>query len=281
MEANQKIVKFFGTEIKSVNAEQLTATAIVSTKKTDRDGDVITPESFKKRLKTYKDHPVLLSSHFYHDLKSQIGEAKSIKITDDGLEVEFKYYAGEGNDQADWAFNLAQKGIAAFSIGFMGWEYDWIKEKDKDGVERVTGRKYTDVELLEISQVLVPSNRGALQSGRSMLAAETEVFEMAAKAFGDGVLTDVEPKAQPEKKADEAAPEMCKCEILNMKGVTDNKCAVCEKEVAADKQEAIKKFCIALSGTGHYTESILPKGANGSLPSAKELSDAVREQFKQ
>lgn len=269
----KKIVKFFSTEIKSVDTENRIVDAIVSTKKVDRDGDVIMPDAFAKRLKVYKDHPVLLSSHYYHDLKSQIGEAVGLKITDAGLEVKFKYYTGEGNDQADWGFNLAQKGIAAFSIGFMGMEYEWIKEKDKDGVERITGRKYTDVELLEISQVLVPSNRGALQSSRSMIAAEAEVYELAAKAFGDGTLSDVEPKAAP------VVPDLCKCEILDMKGVEGGKCLSCTKEVAADKVQAIKNFIKEVSGK-HYTEAILPPGADGSIPEAKEAASAVREAFQ-
>lgn len=282
---SKKIVKFFSTEIKSVDTENRIVDAIVSTKKVDRDGDVIMPDAFSKRIKVYKDHPVLLSSHSYYNLKSQIGEAVGVKITDAGLEVKFKYYTGEGNDQADWGFNLAQKGIAAFSIGFMGMEYEWIKEKDKDGVERVTGRKYTDVELLEISQVLVPSNRGALQSSRSMIAAETEVYELAAKAFGDGTLADVEPKEAP------VVPDLCKCEILEMKGVdeiksgegmearTDFNCGTCKKKVADDKVAAVKNFINAISGK-HYTEAILPPGADGSIPEAKDTASAVREAFQ-
>jgi len=277
MDKKQKFVKFFSTEVKSVDVDKMTVHAIVSTKKRDRDGDIVMPEAFKKRLKVYKEHPVLLSSHFYYDLKSQIGEAQKVEISDDGLEVVFKYYAGEGNDQADWAFNLAQKGIAAFSIGFMGWGFEWIKEKDSEGVERVTGRKYTDVELLEISQVLVPSNRGALQSGRSYLAAEAEVFELAAKAFDKGDLVEREIK-EAEKK-----PDLCGCEILEMvKGVDEEskKCGVCEKVVADDKIQAIKNFCVQVSGK-HYSEALLPTGTGVPLLSAKEAGEAVREAMKE
>ncbi len=180
-----KILKIFRAEVKSVNQEDFTLEALVSTKKVDRDGDIVLPEAFDKRLKIYKDHPVLLSSHDYRDLRKQIGEAINIKSSDEGLLAKFKYYVGEGNPEADWAWVLAQKGIAAYSIGFIGHAFDWIEEKDEQGNKRITGRKFTDVELLEVSQVLVPSNRGALQLGVEPSAEELRECELALKSIED------------------------------------------------------------------------------------------------
>lgn len=182
----QKIVKIFDTVIKDVNVETKTVTAVVSTNKEDRHGDVVTPESFKKRMKLYKDHPVLLSSHNYGKLTNQIGEAKKVTITESGLEMQFEYYINAGNPEADWAWVLAQKKIAAFSIGFMGHQFEWIREKDKEtGNEYVTGRKFTDVELLEVSQVLIPANRQAIQERSAIHAEESKLSELAVKEFGD------------------------------------------------------------------------------------------------
>lgn len=189
----KKQVKFFATEIKSFDETEMTVDAIVSTKSKDRDGDVILPEAFSKRLKHYKAHPVLISSHSYNSLQNQIGEASKLKITDAGLEVTFKYYAGKGNPEADWAWELAKMGIASYSIGFMGFAFDWINEKDPETKEeRTTGRKFTDVELLEISQVLVASNRDALQMSRSLNDAENELAVVAMKAFDSGTLKERE-----------------------------------------------------------------------------------------
>jgi HK97 family phage prohead protease len=187
----EKIVKSFKSLIKSINEEEYTADVIVSTDGVDRDREKIAKEAFTKRLKYYKDHPVLLSSHQYGDLRKQIGEASKIKMTDEGLVATFKYYTNSGNPEADWAWVLAQKGIAGFSIGFIPFAYA-DKDLEKDGYNR----EYTDVELVEISQVLVPSNRNAVQQRRDIVknlnAVEQELLDIAIKQFEDGTLRERE-----------------------------------------------------------------------------------------
>jgi len=136
----------------------------VSTNSVDRDGEIVEPLAFKKTLPKFMKRPVLVSSHDYRDLTSQIGEWEKLKITENGLEGRPRYYIGQGNEQADWGFKLASKGMAAFSIGFIPKE--WV---DGDGVKEPR-RTYKEVELLEISQVIVPSNREAIQSIRSKSA---------------------------------------------------------------------------------------------------------------
>jgi HK97 family phage prohead protease len=186
-----KIFKLFKGVVKSINEKDFTVDVVVSTASVDRDKEKINTEAFKKRLKFYKDHPVLLSSHRYDDLRKQIGEAANIKVTDEGLEAKFKYYVGEGNPEADWAWVLAQKGIAGFSIGFMPFEYE-DKDLEKDGYRR----EYTDIELVEISQVLVPSNREAVQARRNYVTnlndVEKDLLEVAIKSFEAGELQDRE-----------------------------------------------------------------------------------------
>lgn len=209
--SEKKIIKFYKTEIKSVDSDSMTVEAVVSTKNVDRDGDIVTPKAFEKRIKTYKQHPVLLSSHNYGDLLKQIGEAVKVKVTDSGLEATFKYYAGMGNQEADWAWVLAQKGIASFSIGFIGHEFEYIKQKDGES-EFITGRKFTDVELLEISQVVVPSNRQALQ----MSVESAGLCELALKSFkqleGDPLMPKIDSvpplkeEPTPEVPAETPAP---------------------------------------------------------------------------
>ncbi len=133
----------------------------VSTTAMDRDSEVIEPTAFKKTLPKFMKHPVLVASHDYRDLQNQIGEWTKLKITEDGIEGSPKYYVGMGNEQADWAFKLAQKGVAAFSVGFIPKEWE-----DGDG-QKSPRRTYKEVELLEISQVIIPSNREAIQNIRS------------------------------------------------------------------------------------------------------------------
>lgn len=221
MEPTTKLTKVFASEVKSVNENEKTVVAVVSTKKTDRDGDIILPEAFKSRLKLYKDHPVFLSSHRYGSLMSQIGEAVKVSITEAGLEATFKYYTGKGNPEADWAFELAKQGIAAFSVGFIG--HDWEPIEDKES-RMIVGRTFTDVELIEISQVVVPSNRGALQMGRSVAAVEMEMMETVEKGFASGKLTEVvaEKKQVSEKKTVEETEQHYTEKILGAGGEPSN-----------------------------------------------------------
>lgn len=192
-----KVFKVYKGIVKSINEKDFTVDVIVSTSDVDRDREKILVEAFKKRLKYYKDHPVLLSSHRYDDLRKQIGQANSIKITDEGLEAKFEYYVNSGNPEADWAWVLAQKGIAGFSIGFIPFAYV-DKDLEKDGFNR----EYTDVELVEISQVLVPSNRNAVQQRRDIVKnlneVEAELLDVAIKSFESGALRELEPQPKPE-----------------------------------------------------------------------------------
>ncbi len=157
------IYKTFRAEVKGVNADEGTVDMFipVSTAEWDRDQEVVEPLAFKKTLPKFMKRAILVSSHDYKTLMKQIGEWPKLKIAETGFEGKPKYYINEGNEEADWGFKLASKGMAAFSIGFIPkvWE-------DGDGVKEPR-RTYKEVELLEISQVIVPSNREAIQSIRS------------------------------------------------------------------------------------------------------------------
>jgi HK97 family phage prohead protease len=159
---SEKIVKMFKGIIKGIDEKESTLDVIVSTASIDRDKETIDLTAFKKRLGYYKSHPVLLVNHDRFDIVKQIGHAEVIKVTADGLQAKFKYYVGEGNPNADWAFLLASKGMAAFSIGFIPHAY--VDNNSEEAQKTGYWRKYTDVELIEVSQVTVPSNRDAVQS---------------------------------------------------------------------------------------------------------------------
>jgi hypothetical protein len=181
----EKICKFIPIEVRSFDEEKGTVEAIVSSEAIDRYGEVIKADAFKKRLKQFMKHPVLLSSHRYSDLRSQIGIWEKVWIEDNALVGKAKYYTSSGNPEADWGFFLAKNGAAAYSVGFLPHEYE-----DKGYDEDVkSGKKpcriYTDVELLEISQVLVPANPLALQ--RSMEKEEDEVYKEYSKKITEFV----------------------------------------------------------------------------------------------
>ena len=154
--------KFIRPEIKVVDKSAGLITAVVSTESVDRDGDIIRQGYWD--LNHFKAHPILLSSHNYRGLQNQIGEWTSMDVKDGKLTGEAKYYVKEGNPEADWGFKLASKGRAAFSVGFVP---DMSKAKQIDSNGNLS-YEFMGQELLEVSQVTVPSNADALQSFKGM-----------------------------------------------------------------------------------------------------------------
>jgi hypothetical protein len=109
--------KVVRAEIKAVNEAKGEVDAVVSTEKPDRSGDVIRQEFWD--LKNFRKHPILLAGHDYRLLTSQIGEWRNVRIEGKQLVGTAVYYIGQGNEQADWGFQLAMSGKAAYSVGFI------------------------------------------------------------------------------------------------------------------------------------------------------------------
>lgn len=179
--------KTFNSIVKSIDEKNYTLNAIISSDSPDRHMEIVLPSAFKKRIKKYMEHPVLISSHVsYSDLRKNIGKVLKIKINEKDVEAKIQYFVGEGNDEADWAWNLAKKGIAAFSIGFMSWG---IEEIPKEKVEKIGANlKFTDIEMFELSQVIVPANRDALQERSAKNESDKELCELVIKNFTDDEL---------------------------------------------------------------------------------------------
>jgi phage head maturation protease len=166
--SKEMIRKSFCGKVRSVDAKNHTVECVMSDETIDRYDEIIEVEAYRKTLKDFREHPVLLSSHRYSgDLRSQIGEWEKVWIEGKALIGRAKYYVNEGNPEADWGFKLAEKGIAAYSVGFipikadtLEWEkYEELKKKGK----KVARRIFKEVELLETSQVLIPANPSSLQ----------------------------------------------------------------------------------------------------------------------
>lgn len=197
----EKVIKTFVSQIRSVNVENKTLEAVISDETIDRYGEVISIDAWKKRLKRYKENPVLLSSHRYDKLTNQIGEAERVYVDGNQLIAKFKYYAGEGNEEADWGWKLASKfGRAAYSVGFLPYSSDEADEKDYDDVK--TGKKarrtYKDVELLEVSHVLIPANPSARL--KSLEDETDEVFKEYAEMVTKDLEKEIEEKSNTQKE---------------------------------------------------------------------------------
>jgi len=134
--------------------------AIVSTESKDRDGDVIKQAGWD--LRDFMKHPVFIASHEYRSLTNIIGQWDKMEVKGQRLIGEATYFLeGPGNEQAQWAYHLAQLGRAAFSVGFI---------PDMSKAERVGDQDswpmnyiFNGQKLLEVSQVSIPSNADCVQ----------------------------------------------------------------------------------------------------------------------
>ena len=200
----EMIYKTFRVEVREVDEENGIIDMLIplSTGSVDRDGEVIEPTAFKKSLPAFRKRPILLSSHDYRDLRKQIGQFVSIKVTDEGLIGKPKYYINEGNEEADWAFKLATKNMAAYSVGFIPKVW---KDGDDDKSPR---RTYEEAELLEVSHIVVPSNRDAIQGIRAKSLDNPVVCELC-----DEVLADKDLVTKPEETDDWIRIPVSECKV--------------------------------------------------------------------
>ena len=145
--------KIYRAETKTLGEGRVRA--VVSTETKDRDGDIIRQSGWM--LDNFLANPLLLASHDYYSLRSVIGSWESMKVIGARLEGVALYLVGQGNEEADWAYKLAENGLAAYSVGFIPKEFKQFKDGEGYGYE------FTRQELLEVSHVSVPSNPQALQ----------------------------------------------------------------------------------------------------------------------
>jgi HK97 family phage prohead protease len=146
----------FGSDIVDVKLAELdekegTFVARASSKKEDRDRDILNQEGFD--LKNFKKNPVIPWSHNYWEPPI----AKSTKTWVDG-DLMFKPKFDMNDEFARKIFDKYKNGyLTSFSVGFIGLEFSPRDEKDP----WFGGREFTKMELLEISCVTVPANPNA------------------------------------------------------------------------------------------------------------------------
>ena len=250
--SGKKQVKFFRGKVKSVDVEKGTAEIVISDETKDRHDERVLVTAFKKTKKEFMKHPILLSSHAYRGLQNQIGTFKKLTIDEKEKEVSavVEYFHNLGNPESDWAWILAQKGIAAFSIGFIPkvWKDYTEEERKKNGG---VWTDYEDIELLEVSQVLVPANPAALQ--RSFGEDDDDLFLKDLYSDIIEVMKDVEDGIEwkEEEKKEEVEVEKEKEEVEVEVEVKEEKSLVPEeltkkidelKDLVAEVDEMVADF---------------------------------------
>jgi len=219
----------FGSKIKSINADG-TITVYVSPAVIDRDNEYIPPDEWN--LTDFAKHPVLLTQHnWYGSIQSNIGKAIEWGTDKAGLWMQFEYFFGQGNDEADWAYFLAQKGLAAFSVGFFSKQIVMGEDVDVEIDGQKPSRVLRKNELFEVSQVLIPANQDATQ--RNLSKTFKEFIAMQEKT------AEPEPVTTPAEPVKETEPEVA--EPVQPEPVTDTTPAEAGEPEAVDAElEAAK-----------------------------------------
>jgi hypothetical protein len=112
-------------------------------------------------------------------------------VQDKELQGKAQYYAGEGNQLADWAWKLAEKKKASYSVGFRPIKSDRI-EKDPENKEPQPSRIFKKQELIEISHVIIPANKNSLQKG---MLSENMIIKNIAESIWGMILEDDVPSS--------------------------------------------------------------------------------------
>jgi HK97 family phage prohead protease len=179
----EMLKKEFVGEIKDVNNEERTLTALISTGAVDRMGEVIDPKGID--LRNFRKNPIVAWAHDYTALP--IGKALWTRKDPRGIISKVQFAT---HQFADEVFNLyKEKFLNAFSVGFIPTE--WV---DGDG-KKTPARTYTKWELLEYSAVPVPANAEALQ-----LAIQKGVVH------DDKIIDDIQRSMDEEEPVEEEKP---------------------------------------------------------------------------
>jgi len=194
--------------VKSIDKSQRRITALASAATLDRDGEIIEPEAFRKWLPVYMKNPIVITSH-QHRLQtgssSVIGNVVEAKIDKNGLNVVIEFHDITGLAEEFWQL-YSQKKQRALSVGFIPHASEYKQVED--------GRilVHTEVELLEISCVAVPSSREALSRSKRRKAD----FVAAKKTEHEDEKILAELRAEDpdfDKKAEEYAEALSDFEL--------------------------------------------------------------------
>lgn len=176
--------------------------ATVSTDEVDRYEEIVVPSAIVNALPSFLANPVVLPAH-QHKLENGeppvIGRVitESIRITEHQIDVDIEF----DNDSLGQKYaDKYRKGfMKAFSIGFRGLEgkYEQKNDASKNTTKKIWS--WTLIELLEISAVAVPANRGALARAKGFFEQDE------IKEFISTILAEQNEKLQSsiESKLDE------------------------------------------------------------------------------
>lgn len=152
---------------------------------TDRVGDVVEKGAFNKSLNKHNTEKTMPAMLLHHDMHRPIGKWLEMKEDQKGLYVEGSLTKGVRD--ADEAYALLQDGaINSMSIGYRVNEEEW------DAKAKVN--RLVDIELHEVSLVVIPANSEAQVMGVKNADGEVNIRELET-VLRDAGLSRKEAKA--------------------------------------------------------------------------------------
>ena len=257
-------------EFKTVDDEKGSVEAVFSVYNTlDTDGDVVIPGAIKSGFKNNQVPMV-----FAHKWDQPIG--KGVIETDDD-KATFKGSFFMGTEAGKEAYNLAKEmgDLQEWSFGFRINDYE-VAPFQKDGQDEVDVRYLKDLEVFEVSPVLVGANREtytlAIKSGEEAVYESNNLDEEKAAIATD--MFDNPGEAMNRSKELSCAVGVHTTEV-------DGKEVFMPCKTHAEYEEAIKDDKKDLDSE-ESTEEVLEENQEKvseeeSLPTGKRFSEEVKD----
>ena len=189
---------FGKTDTDMMDSEKNSIRVQVSSERLNRRKLVVMNSAYE--LKDFLRHPVLLASHGRYDLDDILGRWSNMEMTDKGLFGTAEYFMDR--PKAILAWDLVQKNLAAYSIGFNVREALFGKQiaESKDIPRRIKNKDpwvvFTKIDLEEISQCVIPVNADAVQHA---LTENPDIRELVEQAKEQGWYGEEDPFAEKEE----------------------------------------------------------------------------------
>jgi len=143
---------------------------IAASGRADRVGDIVKIDGIE--YENYMKNPVILWAHDHYALP--VGKAVGVENNKGKLVMTIQFATAEEYAFADTVYRMVLGGyLNGVSIGARVKEAEYIK--DEDG--HIVGRKFTSLELLELSVVPIPADSKALVTAVKSGSVSSEEFE--------------------------------------------------------------------------------------------------------
>lgn len=161
----------------SIDEATRTMRVKATTRSLDRYGELVEPEAAAPWLATYMMNPVFMAGHVYSapdGSPTTIGTVNDMKIVKDGIDALVQFMDDDDDELALRYWRRYRKGIQkAVSLGFIVHKWEMREVKISGVMQRV--RVFTEIEIVELSAVAIPANRGSLVRAASAFKAPANV----------------------------------------------------------------------------------------------------------